>query len=290
MTRISVSKTYKMYINGAYVRSERAYVGAQHMPNGTLIAHYPTASRKDLRDAVSAARKAQSGWAKRAAFNRSQIIFRIAEMLETRRAGFEANLTAWLGYTKPIAKAELDTAIDAVFWYAGWADKYTQVLGSINPVAAPFFNYSVPEPTGVVVQFVPASSPVAGLLRAVCIGIVTGNTVVVIADNIAPLIALDLAEVLGVSDVPAGVVNLLTGNRKELLKPAAQHMDVNAIGYWGDDAEDRKVAQEAAAGNMKRLYLGDDAGAESWRSTEPLTLYDLLPFVEFKTVWHPVGV
>mgnify|MGYP002399577592 CR=1 FL=1 len=290
MSRLSVPKTYKMYINGAYVRSERGYVEPQTYPDGKLIASYPNASRKDARDAVSAARKAQAGWSKRSAFNRSQILFRMAEMLETRRKGFEETLTSWLGWSTKEAKAELDAAIDRIFWYAGWADKYAQVLSSVNPVASPFFNFTTPEPTGVVAVFAPASSPLAGLISVLMPVILSGNTAVLVADTLSPLTALDFAEVIGVSDVPNGVVNILTGKRSELIAPLANHMDVNAITGFGFDPAEVQKTTEWAAQNMKRTHFDDDNGATSWINKENQSLYTVLPFIEFKTAWHPIGV
>ncbi|MBL7978328.1 MAG: aldehyde dehydrogenase family protein [Bacteroidetes Order II. Incertae sedis bacterium] len=290
MPRLSVPKTYKMLINGAYVRSERGYVSSQTDGTGKVIATYPLASRKDVREAVAAARKAQNGWAKRSAFNRSQILFRIAEMLETRRKGFEESLAQWLNFSEEEAVVELDAAIDRVFWYAGWADKYAQVFSSVNPVAAPFFNFTTPEPTGVVALFAPASSPLSGLVSVLMPVILSGNTAVLVADSVSPLSALDFAEVIGVSDVPNGVVNILTGQREELITPMANHMDINALAGFGLSAEEEKRITELAAANMKRIHFGKDNGKTDWQQVDNQSLYAVLPFVEFKTAWHPIGV
>jgi acyl-CoA reductase-like NAD-dependent aldehyde dehydrogenase len=288
--RISVSKTYKMYVNGAFVRSERGYVADQLDAKGNFVAHYPTASRKDFRDAVKAARSAQSGWAKRSAFNRSQILFRFAEMLEDRRAMFEQRLVELLGMKPQAAKQELDIAIDRTFFYAGWADKYGQVLSSVNPVAGPYFNFTTPEPTGVVGALLPASSPVIGLVSVLMSIILSGNTCILLADNAAPIVALELGETLALSDFPNGVVNILTGSRSELLTQFAAHFDVNAVAAFGLNVEEATKLQTTAADNMKRLHLADDNGAEAWRNVSAQSLYDILPYIEFKTAWHPMGV
>lgn len=288
--RISVSKTYKMYVNGAFVRSERGYVADQLDAKGNFVAHYPTASRKDFRDAVKAARSAQSGWAKRSAFNRSQILFRFAEMLEDRRAMFEQRLVELLGMKPQAAKQELDIAIDRIFFYAGWADKYGQVLSSVNPVAGPYFNFTTPEPTGVVGALLPASSPVIGLVSVLMSIILSGNTCILLADNAAPIMALELGETLALSDFPNGVVNILTGSRSELLTQFAAHFDVNAVAAFGLNEEEATKLQTTAADNMKRLHLADDNGAEAWRNVSAQSLYDILPYIEFKTAWHPMGV
>lgn len=288
--RISVSKTYKMYINGAFVRSERGYVAPQNDAKGNFIAFYPTSSRKDFRDAVKAARGAQSGWAKRSAFNRSQILFRFAEMLEDRRSLFEAQLVNLMGMKATVAKQELDVAIDRIFFYAGWADKYSQVLSSVNPVAGPYFNFTMPEPTGVVAAIAPSSSPLLGLISVLMPIILSGNTIVLLADNLAPVMAIELAETLAISDVPNGVVNILTGERGELISHFGSHFDVNALAAFGLSAEEAKKIQIAAADNMKRVHLGDDDGIESWRSEKAQGLFHIQPFIEFKTAWHPIGV
>ncbi|HCR49084.1 MAG TPA: aldehyde dehydrogenase [Bacteroidetes bacterium] len=290
MPRLSVPKTYKMLINGAYVRSERGYVNPQSDGTGKVIATYPMASRKDARDAVTAARNAQGGWAKRSAFNRSQILFRMAEMLETRRKGLEESLVQWLNFTEEEAVTELDASIDRIFWYAGWADKYAQVLSSVNPVAAPFFNFTTPEPTGVVAIFTPASSPLSGLVSVLMPVILSGNTAVLVADSVSPLSALDFAEVISVSDVPNGVINILTGHREELITPMANHMGINAIAGFGLSNEEEKKITELATSNMKRTHFGKDNGKTYWQQVDSQSLYAVLPFIEFKTAWHPIGV
>lgn len=279
--RVTVPKTYKLFIDGKFPRSERGRVLAQTDAKGAVMANYAWATRKDLRNAVTAARKAQTGWAGRTAFNRSLILYRIAETLEDRRDAFVAKLQSHAGLKAQAAEAELSAAIDRLFFYAGWADKYAQVLSSVNPVAAPFFNFTVPEPTGVVVAFAPQESVLLGLVSAILPIIVSGNTAVVVVENDAPTVAIDFAEVVAVSDVPAGVVNLLTGKRSELVTWAAAHMDVNAIAYFGTDSQEIAEIEQSAADNVKRVKTFTDSSTQS--------LYAILPFVEFKTAWHPIG-
>lgn len=288
--RISVAKTYKMYVNGAFIRSERGRVLPSNESKGGFVANYPWATRKDFRNAMLAARKAQSGWAKRSAFNRSQILYRIAEMLEDRRALFEQQLSSLVGYSAQEARAEVDTAIDRMFWYAGWSDKFSQVLGGINPVAAPFFNFTVPEPTGVVAIFAPQHAPLLGILSAIAPIILSGNTCILIVENDAPTIALDFAEVLATSDVPGGVVNILTGQRDELIAHVAQHMDLNAIACFGGSDEQIKELQLKSVENVKRVKIFEDPDAADWRSESMQSLYWISPFIEWKTAWHPIGV
>lgn len=289
-SRIRVSKTYKMYVNGAFIRSEQGRYLPQCDQEGKFVANYVWASRKDFRDAMQGARKAQSGWASRSAFNRGQIMFRIAEMLEDRRTVFVEKLVTLAGYTDTEAQMEVDVAVDRLFWYAGWCDKYAQVLGSINPVAAPFFNFSFPEPTGVVTVFAPIQAPLLGLVSSFAPVILSGNTCIVIVENQAPLIACDLGEVLATSDVPGGVVNLLTGYRKELLPHVAHHMDLNAVAYYGDNTEHIKAIQQAAADNVKRVEIYPELTAEEWRDPATQSLYRILPYIEMKTAWHPMGL
>ncbi|MEM6335712.1 MAG: aldehyde dehydrogenase family protein [Bacteroidota bacterium] len=281
-----VPKTYKLYINGAFVRSEQGRVLRQTDKKDRFVANYARASRKDFRDAVTAARKAFAGWSKRTAFNRSQIVYRIAEMLDARRAEFVDLLRTHAGFSERKAQAEVDRALEATMYYAGWADKYQQVLGSVNPVAAPYFNFSVPEPTGVVVVMASPTSPLLGLLGAFLPALAAGNTVIAIFENEAPTVGLSLAEVIATSDVPAGVVNLLAGQREELVPHAASHMDVNAIVSIGAGASEREATASAAADNVKRVLFLDD----TWAGDAHLSLYRISPVVEVKTAWHPVGV
>lgn len=282
--RLAVRKTYKLFIGGAFPRSEsgRSYVVTD--AKGRFVANASRASRKDARDAVAAARKAFPGWSGRTAYNRGQILYRVAEMLEGRRDQFAAELRD-AGRGKAQAGAEVDAAVDRWVWYAGWADKIAAVAGSVNPVSGPFFNFSTPEPTGVVAVVAP-DSPLLGLVSAVAPAIVSGNTAVVVASEPAPLPAITLAEVLATSDLPAGVINILTGRRAELAPWLADHMDVNAIDLTGAAPEDVPDLESRAAGNLKRVLRPE--GGEDW-SAEPGT-GRMTAFLETKTVWHPMGV
>ncbi len=282
--RLAVRKTYKLFIGGAFPRSEsgRSYVVTD--AKGRFVANASRASRKDARDAVAAARKALPGWLGRTAYNRGQILYRVAEMLEGRRDQFAAELRD-AGRGKAQAGAEVDAAVDRWVWYAGWADKIAAVAGSANPVSGPFFNFSTPEPTGVVAVVAP-DSPLLGLVSAVAPAIVSGNTAVVVASEPAPLPAITLAEVLATSDLPAGVINILTGRRAELAPWLADHMDVNAIDLTGAAPEDVPDLESRAAGNLKRVLRPE--GGEDW-SAEPGT-GRMTAFLETKTVWHPMGV
>lgn len=286
--RLSIPKTYKLYINGAFPRSERGRVLQQMDAKGNFYANYAWATRKDFRNAMVAARKAQAGWAGRSAFNRSLILYRIAETLEDRRDLFERKLRDLAGQTKKQATASVDRAIDIIFFYAGWADKYAQVLSSVNPVAQPFFNFTSPEPTGVVTLFPSRNAPLLGLVIALCPVILSGNTAVAIVEDQAPALAIDFAEVIAVSDVPAGVVNILTGQRNELIGFVGGHMDLNAIAYVGEGDEAAEI-ERLAAENVKRVARRDEQSLKAWLDYQP-SLYDILPFIEFKTAWHPIGV
>ncbi|MER5425089.1 aldehyde dehydrogenase family protein [Streptosporangium roseum] len=280
--RLAVRKTYKLYIGGAFPRSEsgRSYVVTSS--KGEFLANASKASRKDARDAVSAARKAFGGWSGATPYNRGQILYRVAEMLESRRAQSVAELTE-AGTKK--AGDVVDAAVDRLVWYAGWADKIAAVAGSANPVAGPYFNVSSPEPTGVVAVVAP-DEPLLGLVSVIAPVIVTGNTCVVIAGERAPLPAITLAEVLATSDLPGGVVNILTGSVKEIAPWLAAHMDVNAIDLTGVTDADLAVAcEEAAAENLKRVLR---PAATDW-SADPGTKR-LTAFLETKTVWHPTGL
>jgi len=283
--RLRVRKTYKLYIAGAFPRSEsgRSYPVAS--PVGELLAHAAQASRKDVRDAVVAARKAFPGWAGATAYNRGQVLYRIAELLDGRREQFAAEVRAAEGGSAAAAVATVEQAIDRWVWYAGWADKYAQVTGSANSVAGPYFNFSLPEPTGVVGALAPQESSLLGLVSVVAPIITTGNTTVIVASRERPLPAVSLTEVLATSDLPGGVVNLLTGFPAELAPWLASHRDVNAIDLTGVDPADRPALQRAAADNVKRVFAPAD---EDWQP-DPSTAR-LAAFVETKTVWHPVGV
>ncbi|GAA4625272.1 aldehyde dehydrogenase family protein [Actinoallomurus vinaceus] len=281
--RLSVRKTYKLFIGGVFPRSESGRTVIVNDAKGKFVAHAARASRKDVRDAVVAARKAQSGWAGRTGYNRGQILYRVAEMLEGRRGQFVEELRG-SGLGKTAAAAEVDAAIDRWVWYAGWADKFAQVTGSANPVSGPFFNFSTPEPTGVVGVIAPDSA-LLGLVSVIAPVIVTGNTAVVVASEPAPLPAITLAEVLATSDLPGGVVNLLTGHRAELAPWLASHQDVNALDLTGAPGDLAADCERAAADTLKRVHR---PAADDW-SADPGT-GRLTAFLETKTVWHPVGI
>ncbi|HEY2508168.1 MAG TPA: aldehyde dehydrogenase family protein [Streptosporangiaceae bacterium] len=288
--RLDVRKTYKLFIGGAFPRSEsgRSYpVSAASADGdgerGDLLAFAAQGSRKDLRDAVVAARRAQPGWSGATAYNRGQVLYRVAEILEGRAAQFAAEVAVAEGLTPAKAAATVAQAIDRWVWYAGWSDKVAQVAGAANPVAGPYFNFSVPEPTGVVVTIAPPDSSLLGLVSVLAPVIVTGNAVVVIASEERPLPAVVLAEVLATSDVPPGVVNILTGRTAELAPVAAAHTDVNAIDLTGAPAADRAPLERAAAANLKRTVCAD----EDW--DDPPGIRRMMAMLEIKTVWHPMG-
>ena len=287
---IDVRKTYKLYIGGAFPRSESGRSYVVHDSSGGFLANASLASRKDARDAVGAARKAFGGWSGRTAYNRGQVVYRIAEVLEGRRAQFVDDVQRSEGLTKRQADTTVDASIDRLVWYAGWADKVAQVVGSTNPVAGPYFNFSVPEPTGVVAVLAPQESSLLGLVSVLAQAIVTGNTVVVVTSFGRPLPAITLSEVLATSDVPAGVVNMLTGSAAEVAPWLASHMDVNAIDLAGaDDPELARTLEVAAAENLKRVirpgaYCTDD----DW-TREP-GVGRMTALLETKTVWHPIGI
>jgi len=281
--RVPVRRTAKLYVGGEFPRSEsgRSYEVFSH--DGRLLAWAARASRKDLRDAVRAARAAQSGWAGRTAYNRAQILYRVAELMEGRRAQFEAAL-ADAGAKDPARG--VSTAIDRWVWYAGWADKIGQVLGGTNPVAGPYFNFTIPEPTGVVGIVAPQDQSLLGLVSRLAPAVVSGNTAIVLASETSPLPAVSLGEVLATSDVPGGVVNLLTGFTKELVPWLAGHMDVNAIDVTGVREELLPQVEELAAENVKRVHRGPDGDPFSPEAQSP---YEITALMEFKTVWHPIG-
>jgi acyl-CoA reductase-like NAD-dependent aldehyde dehydrogenase len=283
--RIAVRKTYKLYLGGAFPRSESGRTYPVSSSKGALLAHAAQASRKDLRDAVVAARKAFAGWSSATAYNRGQILYRVAEMLEGRRAQFAAEVRVAEGGPTHAAVAQVDEAIDRWVYYAGWADKYAQVVGSTNPVAGPYFAFSVPEPTGVVGIVAPQESSLLGLVSVIAPAITTGNTVVVIASEARPLPAVSLTEVLATSDLPGGVVNLLTGHVAELAPWLASHRDVNALDLTGVEPGDRTPLQVAAADNVKRVFV---PRSTDWAEAPGISR--LGAFVETKTVWHPIGV
>lgn len=283
--RLSVLKTYKLFVGGKFPRSESGRVYEVTDAKGHWLANAPLASRKDARDAVVAARKAFGGWSGATAYNRGQILYRVAEMLEGRRGQFIHEVADAEGLSKSKATAQVDAAIDRWVWYAGWSDKTAQIAGSANPVAGPYFNLSTPEPTGVVALLAPQESSFLGLVSVIAPAIVTGNTAVVVAAESAPLPALSLAEVLATSDLPGGVVNILSGRTAEIAAPLAAHQDVNAIDLAGAEPELAVELEKAAAENLKRVLRPQ---AVDW-AADPGT-GRLLAFLETKTVWHPMGV
>ncbi|MEV8634085.1 aldehyde dehydrogenase family protein [Streptosporangium sp. NPDC051023] len=288
--RLAVRKTYKLYIGGAFPRSESGRSYAVTSSRGDFLANASKASRKDARDAVSAARKAFPGWWGATPYNRGQILYRVAEMLEGRRAQFIAEL-AEAGTGKAEAGRAVDAAVDRLVWYAGWSDKIAAVAGSANPVAGPYFNLSSPEPTGVVAVVAP-DDPLLGLVSVVAPVIVTGNTCVVVASERAPLPSITLAEVFATSDLPGGVVNVLTGSVAEIAPWLAAHMDVNALDLTGVTDGDLAIAcEEAAAENLKRVLrpAGNRGTAGADWFADPGTRR-LTAFLETKTVWHPNGL
>jgi len=282
MSRIPVAKTYKLFIGGAFPRSESGRIYDVSTPAGEFIANAAKASRKDARDAVVAARTAIAKWSNATAYNRGQILYRIAEMLEGRTAQFADEISASTGATAREALAEVHASIDLIVWYAGWTDKYAQVVGGANPVAGPFFNLSVPEPTGVVAIVAPGGNGASlrGLVAAIVPPLVTGNTVVVIADEESPCAAMSFAEVIATSDVPGGVVNILTGSATEIMPWLASHQDVNALDLSGADRELAVSCEADAAETLKRVVRpGQFARLDG-------SVDRIGAFVETKTVWH----
>ena len=289
-------KTYKLFIGGAFPRSESGRSYPVRTPAGDLLAYAARASRKDARDAVRAARGAFAGWSGATAYNRGQVLYRVAELMEGRAAQFAAEVAAAEGLAGPATRAaaagpsaarQVAAAIDRWVWYAGWTDKVAQVTGSANPVAGPYFNFSVPEPSGVVAILAPPDSSLLGLVSVLAPVIATGNTAVVATSGGRPLPAVTLAEVLATSDVPAGVVNLLTGDPAELAPVLAGHQDVDAIDLTGSAPARAAELEALAAGNLKRVFR-PPAPTEDWQAV-PGTAR-LLAFLEIKTVWHPAGI
>ena len=277
--KIPIAKTYKLFIDGAFPRSESGRTFSVNNYEGELIANVSQASRKDFREAVRAARAAQSPWASRTAYNRGQILYRVAEMLESRKIEF-VELLKSTGLNGKAAKSEVEEAIHRWVWYAGWSDKYSQVLGSVNPVSGPYFNFTVPEPTGVVGIIAPTEPSMMGLVSRLVPAIVSGNTVVVVSQGQSSLTSITIGEVLATSDVPGGVVNILTGDQSELLPWMIGHMDVNAVDISGISPETDRTLLEEASLNVKRVIS---------RKVEEESLELISDFLEMKTVWHPVG-
>ena len=278
--RIDVLKTYKLFIGGAFPRSESGRVYPITSAKGEHIANPALASRKDLRDAVVAARSALGGWSGATAYNRGQIIYRMAEILEGRGEQLVAELVALEGVTARAASIQVQESIDLLVWYAGWSDKISTISGSTNPVSGPYYNFSTPEPVGVVAIFAAASPSLLNFVGALAAVITSGNTAVVIASEKYPLPAITFSEVMATSDLPSGVVNVLTGSSAELAPWAASHMDIDAIDASGLTPKQLKAAQVAGAQNLKRIKSYSNA-----KSTARI-----LDFMETKTVWHPIGI
>jgi acyl-CoA reductase-like NAD-dependent aldehyde dehydrogenase len=283
--RLAVRKTYKLYIGGDFPRSESGRSYPATGPDGEVVARVARASRKDLRDAVRAARGAFPGWSGATAYNRGQVLYRVAELMEGRRDQFVAEVGR-SGAADP--DREVEAAIDRWVWYAGWSDKIHHVLGTVNPVAAPYFNFTIPEPTGVVGVVSPVEPALLGLVSRLAPVVVSGNCAVVLASERRPLPAVTLSEVLATSDVPEGVINVLTGYTAELVPWLSGHMDVNAIDISGLSEDLRPDVERLGAENVKRIVRADD-GQREWLSERAQSPYAVTAFMEMKTVWHPMG-
>lgn len=284
MNRIEVLKTYKLYIGGKFPRTESGRSYPLKNENGVEIANMCTGSRKDFRNAVVEARKAQEPWANRMAYNRSQILYRLAEMLEGRKAQFIDELMQ-MGSTKKQAENEVFTSIDRLIYYAGWADKYQQISSSVNPVSGAFFNFSVQEPTGVVAVIAPEENGLIGLVSTIAPIIVSGNSCIVLASESKALCSISFAEVINSSDVPGGVINILTGNAEELIPHFSTHMDVNSLLYCGNDKKAIQLIKENSTTNLKRIVIKKDI---DWMKNENESPYFITKFTEVKTTWHPI--
>ena len=281
--RLEIVKTYKLYIGGQFPRTESGRFYTPKNKKGATLGNMCLASRKDVKNAVSSARKAFGGWSEKTAFNRSQILYRIAEMLEGRRDQFIAELVKQ-GSTLKQAGEEVNLSIDRIVYYAGWCDKYLQVFSSVNPVSSSHFNFSVQEPVGVVGVIAPHDTSLIGLVSAVLPIIAGGNTCLVLASENIPLCSITFAEVLNSSDVPGGVVNILTGNEKELIETFASHMDINSVFYGGGSKENTKLIQELAVVNVKRVHYYP----MNWSTEDGQSVYLINDFQEIKTTWHPI--
>ena len=284
--RLDIRKTYKLYINGKFPRTESGRYSKWTSPDKSVIINVCRGSRKDFRNAIVAARKAFDGWSNLSAFNRGQILYRIGEMLEGRRDQFIQELMIQ-GSTKKEAELELRQSIDRLIYYAGWTDKFQQIFSRVNPVSMPYFNFTVPEATGIVAAIAPENSSLLGLISVVAPAIAGGNVCVVLASSSKPLCSIAWAEVLHSSDVPAGVVNILTGNKNELLKDFSSHMDVNALVYCGDKMKEIRTIEKMASLNVKRalIYQNPD-----WNPETSQGPYYILDTQEIKTTWHPIGI
>jgi acyl-CoA reductase-like NAD-dependent aldehyde dehydrogenase len=284
MTRIEVLKTYKMYMGGKFPRTESGRCFTLKNAKGEEIANMCKGSRKDFRNAVVEARKAFEPWSNKTAYNRSQILYRIAEMLEGRKAQFIDELMQ-MGSTKKQAEEEVFTSIDRLIYYAGWADKYQQISSSVNPVSGAFFNFTVLEPTGVVTAIAPEENGLIGLVSVIAPIIVSGNSCIVLASESKALCSVSFAEVINSSDVPGGVINILTGNAEELIPHFSTHMDVNSMLYCGDDKKSIQLIKENSAINLKRIVIKKDI---DWMKDEAESPYFITKFTEVKTTWHPI--
>ena len=278
--RIDVKKTYKLFIGGAFPRTESGRTYEVKNSKGVFIANPCMASRKDLKDAVVAARAAQGSWSQATAYNRGQILYRIAEMLEGRREQFISEISELTGVTEKKASDEVEASIDLLVWYAGWTDKISALDGATNPVAGPYYNFTIPEALGVVGFIAPNKSALLGFIAGIAPIIASGNTVIALASESAPLPAMSLAEVIATSDVPAGVVNILTGKTAELAPWFASHMDIDGLDITGLDSKFVAEVKVAGAQNLKRIHSFKDV----------VTPGRILAFMESKTVWHPIGV
>jgi len=286
MNRLPITKTPKVYVGGAFIRSESARVFPVHDRDGNFVANIPQCTRKDLRNAVEAAAKAGPGWAKRTPYNRGQILYRLGEMLEARASEMTAAVGRF-GAAEKDAAREVELSVDRLIYYAGWADKYEQLLGNVNPVAAPYFNFTVSEPMGIIGVIAPDNAPLLALLSLVAPAIVSGNTVVAVASEKSPYPAILLGEMLATSDLPGGVVNLLTGFRKELVSTFATHTHRRAV-VAAVNASDRKALELAAAESVKRVRHVDPEKVD-WFADSAQSLYAIRDTLEFKTTWHPIG-
>lgn len=287
MTRLPITKTPKCYVGGAFIRSESGRVYPLHDSSGAFVANIPLCTRKDLRNAVEAAAKAGPGWAKRSGYNRGQILYRLGEMIEAR-AGEMADAIA-IGGSKPAnAKKEVAATIDRLIHYAGWADKYEQLLGNANPVASPHFNFTVTEPMGIIGVIAPEELPLLALVSLIAPVITSGNAVVALASTSQPYASILLGEMLATSDLPGGVVNLLTGKRSEMVPTFATHSHLRAISGVAS-AEERKAIKLGAAESVKRVRLFKAEGPHDWLADSAQGLYEIREFIEFKTTWHPIG-
>jgi acyl-CoA reductase-like NAD-dependent aldehyde dehydrogenase len=287
MSRLPITKTPKVYVGGAFIRSESARTYPIKDAAGNFFANIPQCTRKDVRNAVEAAAKAGPGWAKRTPYNRGQIIYRLGEMIEARKADMADALVEG-GASKNAAAKEITATIDRLIYYAGWADKYEQVLGNVNPVASPHFNFTVTEPMGIIGLLAPEEAPLLALTSLIAPAITSGNTVVALASTTQPYPAIVLGEMLATSDLPGGVVNLLTGYRKEMVPTFATHTHFRAIAGVAN-AEDRKAVKLAAADSVKRVKLARAEEPVDWFSDKAQSLYELRDLLEFKTTWHPIG-